>query len=129
MPIDSNTGKPMRGRPSDAEREEHPDLFPPKEARSLLSFLPPRPVDPVTGKPRRGRPTKNEELQRLRMAAEARGVCVDHDMEFEDTILFHAAMILLREKRSLIRRIIEFVRREFFPQPAKSDSAPEQTTE
>lgn len=117
MPIDPNTGRPLRGRPSDLEREEHPDLFPPKETRSLLSFLPPRPVDPVTGKRRRGRPTKKEELQRLRMAAEARGVCVDQDMEFEDTILFHAAMILLREKRSLIRRIIDFIRREFFPQP------------
>lgn len=128
MPIDPS-GKPMRGRPSDADRKAHPDLFPRKGERSLLSFLPPRPVDPVTGKPRRGRPTKKEELQRLRMAAEARGVCVDQDMEFEDTILFHAAMILLREKRSLIRRIIEFIRREFFAQPAKPDSAPEQTTE
>ncbi len=128
MPIDPS-GKPMRGRPSDADRKAHPDLFPPKGERSLLSFLPPRPVDPVTGKPRRGRPTKIEELQRLRMAAEARGVCVEQDMEFEDTILYQAAMILLREKRSLIRRIIEFIRREFFPQPAKPDSAPEQTTE
>jgi len=51
------------------------------------------------------------------MAAEARGVCVDQDMEFEDTILYHAAVILLREKKSLIRRIIDFIRREFFPQP------------
>lgn len=116
MPIDPS-GKPMRGRPSDADRKAHPDLFPPKRTRPLRSFLPPRPVDPVTGKPRRGRPTKNEELQRLRMAAEARGVCVDGDMEFEDTILYQAAVIILREKKSLIRRIIDFIRREFFPQP------------
>jgi hypothetical protein len=129
MPIDPNTGKPMRGRPSDADREEHPDLFPPKETRSLMSFLPPRPVDPVTGKPRRGRPAKKEELQRLRIAAEARGTCVDPDMDFEDTIMYQMAVILLREKKSVIRRIIDFIRREFFPQPARPDSPPEQTTE
>jgi len=71
MPHDPTTGKRLRGRPSNKERLERPDIFNPAVGISWNSFLPPLPVDPATGKRRRGQPTCEEQQARFRLLVKA----------------------------------------------------------
>jgi len=71
MPHDPTTGKRLRGRPSNKERLERPDIFSPAVGITWNSFLPPLPVDPATGRRRRGQPTCDEQQARFRLLVKA----------------------------------------------------------